>query len=97
MPPSGAARATRSCPLGSRSPRRLLDYDEPVVGWIVLAVVVILLGGAFLLDRTDRRHGRRRRDSSEMLSNRRERERNFRSTPEHGVPLMDDWDKPPDR
>lgn len=65
-----------------------------MVGWIVLGVFVVLIGGAFLLDRADRRHGRRLRSSGEMLSNRRDRERNIRSTPEHGVPLMDDWDKP---
>lgn len=68
-----------------------------MIGWIVFGVFVILFGGALLLDRADRKHGRRQRSSGEMMSNRRDRERNFRSTPEHGVPLIDDWDKPADR
>lgn len=64
------------------------------MGLIVLGVLVLVLAGAAWVDHLDRKHRRARRSSADMVSRRRERVLNLRSTPEHGVPADHQWDKP---
>jgi hypothetical protein len=56
------------------------------VAFVVVVVVVLALGCAAWVDHRDRKRRRKRRSASEMIGNRRERMRDYRSTPERGVP-----------
>ena len=57
-------------------------------------MLVLVLAGAAWVDHQDRKHHRKQRKAGDMIGRRRDRIRNVRSTPERGVPLSTDWDKP---
>jgi hypothetical protein len=64
------------------------------MGLVLLVVLVFVLAAAAYVDHRDRKHGYQRRSAADMISRRRERVENLKSTPAHGVPLDDDWDRP---
>jgi hypothetical protein len=56
------------------------------MAFVVVVVVVLALGCAAWVDHRDRKHRRKQRSSGEMIGDRRQRMRDYRSTPERGVP-----------
>ncbi|HZY76143.1 MAG TPA: hypothetical protein VFE40_07475 [Jatrophihabitantaceae bacterium] len=63
------------------------------MAFVIVVAVVLALACAAWVDHRDRKHHRKQRSSGDMIGRRRERILNFRSTPEPGVPVSDDWDQ----